>query len=115
MEHTDLMVYPKRMSSSHSLQLGSQPQDLALTLVHIGLGQIAMAEQDRSSVCLPVGSELEFSEPVRWSCGAVIKPGYRLARTFVDESEDAPFKDKVVLDGQREVCLAGLPDRASGS
>jgi len=36
------------------------------------------------------------------------KAGYRLGRTFVDETEDAPFKDKMVLDGRREVCLSGL-------
>ena len=59
-------------------------------------------------VCVPVGSELAFTEPVRWNCGAIIKRGYRLARTFVDETEDTPFRDKMTLDGQREIYLSGL-------
>ena len=59
-------------------------------------------------MCVPVGSELAFTEPVRWSCGAIIKRGYRLARTFVDETEHTPFRDKMTLDGQREVYLSGL-------
>jgi len=49
-------------------------QGETLTLAHIGLGQIAIMGEDKALVCVPPGSELEFSEPVRWACGAVIKP-----------------------------------------
>src|SRR5262249_17858945 len=83
-------------------------QGETLTLAHIGLGQIAMMGEDSQLVCVPIGSELVFAEPIRQAAGNIIKPGYRLARTFVDETEDAPFRDKMTLDGRREVCLSGL-------
>jgi len=79
-----------------------------LTLTHIGMGQVAMVGEDNSIVCLPVGSELVFAEPIRQAAGNIIKPGYRLGRTFVDENEDAPFKEMVLDDGRREVHLSGL-------
>jgi hypothetical protein len=52
------------------------------------MGEVAMVGEDQSVVCIPVGTELEFTEPMRWACSAVIRPGYRLARTFVDEAEN---------------------------
>jgi hypothetical protein len=84
-------------------------QGETLTLVHIGMGQTAMAGEDSRLVCVPIGSELVFAEPIRQAAGNIIKPGHRLARAFVDETEGAPFRDKMVLDdGRREVCLSGL-------
>src|SRR6516225_9448839 len=84
-------------------------QGETLTRAHIGLGHIAMMGEDNRLVCLPIGSELVFAEPIRQAAGNIIKPGYRLVRTFIDETDDAPFRDKMTLeDGVREVCLSGL-------
>jgi hypothetical protein len=78
---------------------------------HWGLGFVGLASPFNLdlAVCVPAGTELEFTEPVEMACGAIVKGAHRLARVrYNADARNPHHRDVLEFPDGRTMCLTGL-------